>query len=193
MSQGPKKMRLKRASCICCSCSLSRGGTAARPAGKGRQILRKGPQVADGAHPFGRFSFAGRHRAFAAARRRHGNCQTQQQAGQPLQGKSGFHENLLREIVALSSGIRRLSGGGRPFCQSIFSLKRCAFQIIRPVVPRNDRPGGAVPPPRVFTFFKAKTLQICVTDMLAVLECLYHWCTGGRACVRPSVTRSEQD
>ena len=43
-----------------------------------------------------------------------------------------------------------------PENMSIFSLKRCAFQTIRPVVSRKKRgfsahfgPGGAVPPPRV--------------------------------------------
>ncbi|MCI7569372.1 MAG: hypothetical protein MSH25_08420 [Desulfovibrio sp.] len=48
---------------------------------------------------------------------------------------------------------------------SNFSLKRCAFQAIRPVVLQKKRgfpahfwPGGAVPPPRVFTFFKGETL-----------------------------------
>ncbi|MCI7569609.1 MAG: hypothetical protein MSH25_09685 [Desulfovibrio sp.] len=48
---------------------------------------------------------------------------------------------------------------------SNFSLKRCAFPTIRPVVSRKKRgfsarfgPGGAVPPPRIFTFFKAETL-----------------------------------
>ncbi|MCI7568320.1 MAG: hypothetical protein MSH25_02945, partial [Desulfovibrio sp.] len=47
--------------------------------------------------------------------------------------------------------------------QSNFSLKRCAFQTIRPVVSRKKRgfsahsgPGGAVPPPRVFPFFKGE-------------------------------------
>ena len=46
---------------------------------------------------------------------------------------------------------------------SIFSLKRCAFQTIRPVVSRKKRgfsahfgPGGAVPPPRVPPFSKVK-------------------------------------
>ncbi|MDM8216369.1 hypothetical protein QUW15_09450 [Desulfovibrio piger] len=46
---------------------------------------------------------------------------------------------------------------------SIFSLKRCAFQTIRPVVSRKKRgfsahfgPGGAVSPPRVSPFPKLK-------------------------------------
>ena len=47
--------------------------------------------------------------------------------------------------------------------ESIFSLKRIAFQTIRPGVSRKKRvffawfrPGGAVPPPRVLPFSKAK-------------------------------------
>ena len=47
--------------------------------------------------------------------------------------------------------------------QNIFSLKRCAFHTIRPVVSRKKRgfsahfgPGGAVPPPRVHPFSKVK-------------------------------------
>ena len=45
------------------------------------------------------------------------------------------------------------------------SLKRLAFQTIRPVVSRKKRvfsahfgPGGAVQPPRAFTIFKGETL-----------------------------------
>ena len=59
----------------------------------------------------------------------------------------------------------RASQGGSlpPNSWSIFSLKRCAFQTIRPVVLRKKRgfsahfgPGGAVPPPRVSPFSKLK-------------------------------------
>ena len=50
-----------------------------------------------------------------------------------------------------------------PGDQSIFRLKRFAFQTIRPVVSRKKRgfsahfgSGGAVPPPRILPFSKAK-------------------------------------
>ena len=48
---------------------------------------------------------------------------------------------------------------------SIFGLQRVALQTVRPAVSRKKRgfsvrfgPGGAVPQPRVFTFFKGETL-----------------------------------
>ena len=62
---------------------------------------------------------------------------------------------------------------------SIFSLKRCAFQTIRPVVSRKKRgfsahfgPGGVVPPPRVSPFSKLKRpgriepVSLCASRLL---------------------------
>ena len=67
-----------------------------------------------------------------------------------------------------AAGPESPGGAARQNVWSNFSVKRCAFQTIRPVASRKNAvfparfgPGGAVPPPRVSPFSKVKRSRNC--------------------------------
>ena len=74
-----------------------------------------------------------------------------------------------RSFAAVASCGRSRQGCPLASDMSIFSLKRFAFQTIRPVVSRKKRgfsahfwPGGAVLPPRILPFSKAKCSSMSI-------------------------------